>query len=342
MKKMLLTVIFIIVLALLVLAGCVSFSTNIPDLNDTTDDISSIEEPVTYEPATHYVPATDELGEDVTDAEGSQVYVPVTDEPSGVYETTAYDPGMQGQQNVPTTQGQQNVPTTQGQQNVPTTKAQQNVPTTKAQQNVPTTQGQQNVPTTQASVSAANEYDIFRSGTFYAKGQMKDEEGVNPLEMAITPDSIYMLTKFDNTNMAILVSSGKTYLIYPQGKAYLEMSSTVMNMMGLNTDDLISSDGLGFSDMEPLNKAQGTSKATLNGQNCTVYSFAKADGSTSKVYMNGNKLVGIEAYEGTRITSATYFDFITASVPADKINPDTSYKKTGIFDFMSMLGEVLE
>ena len=297
MKKMLLTVIFIIVLALLVLAGCVSFSTNIPDLNDTTDDISSIEEPVTYEPATHYVPATDELGEDVTDAEGSQVYVPVTDEPSGVYETTAYDPGMQGQQNV---------------------------------------------PTTQASVSAANEYDIFRSGTFYAKGQMKDEEGVNPLEMAITPDSIYMLTKFDNTNMAILVSSGKTYLIYPQGKAYLEMSSTVMNMMGLNTDDLISSDGLGFSDMEPLNKAQGTSKATLNGQNCTVYSFAKADGSTSKVYMNGNKLVGIEAYEGTRITSATYFDFITASVPADKINPDTSYKKTGIFDFMSMLGEVLE
>ena len=306
MKKMLLTVIFIIVLALLVLAGCVSFSTNIPDLNDTTDDISSIEEPVTYEPATHYVPATDELGEDVTDAEGSQVYVPVTDEPSGVYETTAYDPGMQGQQNVPTTQGQQNV------------------------------------PTTQASVSAANEYDIFRSGTFYAKGQMKDEEGVNPLEMAITPDSIYMLTKFDNTNMAILVSSGKTYLIYPQGKAYLEMSSTVMNMMGLNTDDLISSDGLGFSDMEPLNKAQGTSKATLNGQNCTVYSFAKADGSTSKVYMNGNKLVGIEAYEGTRITSATYFDFITASVPADKINPDTSYKKTGIFDFMSMLGEVLE
>ena len=171
---------------------------------------------------------------------------------------------------------------------------------------------------------------------------MKDEEGVNPLEMAITPDSIYMLTKFDNTNMAILVSSGKTYLIYPQGKAYLEMSSTVMNMMGLNTDDLISSDGLGFSDMEPLNKAQGTSKATLNGQNCTVYSFAKADGSTSKVYMNGNKLVGIEAYEGTRITSATYFDFITASVPADKINPDTSYKKTGIFDFMSMLGEVLE
>lgn len=328
MKKMLLTVIFIIVLALLVLAGCVSFSTNIPGLDDTEASSADLtEEPATFEPATHYVPATDEQGEDITNAEGSQVYVPVTDEPAGNYEPSSYVPvtGIPGEQTVPTTGY------------VPSSEA--TVPTT-GKNGETTTKG--NEPATQAPAPAANEYDIFRSGTFYAKGQMKDEEGVNPLEMAITPNSIYMLTKFEDTDMAILVSSGTTYLIYPQGKAYLEMSSMVMNMMGMNADDMLNSDELGFSDMEPLSKAQSTSKATMGGQNCTVYSFNKEDGSVSKVYMNGNKLVAVEAYEGTKVVSATYFESITGNVPADKINPPASYKKTGLFDFMGMLGDVLE
>lgn len=331
MKKMLLPIIFIIVLALLVLAGCVSFSTNIPGLDDPDESSSSqTEEPGTYVPVTHYVPATDGNGEQITDVNGSDVYVPVTEEPVTDHNspTGGYEPGtlIPGGQDASTAYTDPYTTTNAG--------------GTTANHNEPTTQG--SVPTTQAPVSSANEYDIFRSGTFYAKGQMKDEEGINPLEMAITPKSIYMLTKFDSTDMAILVSSGTTYLIYPQGKAYLEMSSMVMNMMGLNADDMLNTDELGFSDMEPLSKAQSTSKATLNGQNCTLYTFQKPDGSLSKVYMNGNKLVGVEAYEGTKMVSATYFDFITANVPADKIDPAAGYKKTGLFDFMSMLGEVLE
>lgn len=346
MKKMVLPIIFIIVLALLVFAGCVSFTTNITDLETTTDEMEEDTGNVyTTEPPTHYEPATDAMGEEITDAEGSQIYVAVTDAPS-YYPSDEYtEPGVY----TPTSPSDPYQPTTQ--MNVPTTGSHpgQPEPTTNHggndHTNVPTTgRPSDNEPTTKPNNvnPTVNEYDVFRSGTFYARGSMVDSEGSNPLEMAITPDSIYMLTKFESTDMAILVSKGKTYMIYPAGKAYLEMSSVVMNMMGLDTDELISSGDLGFSDMEPLSKAVGTSKATKNGKDCTVYDFNKEDGSVSKVYMAGNKLVAIESVENGKVVSATYIDSITASVPADKTTPSAGYEKKSIFEFMSLLTDVLE
>ena len=325
---MLLPVIFIIVLALLVLAGCVSFSTNIPGLDTSTEPVSEPtgeNEPSAYEPYTYYVPATDEEGEDITNEEGSQIYVPVTQQPvTGENDTGVYEP----------TSGS-TLPT---QPNVPVTG--NNEPTTRHKGGEATTV-RNDEPASQPS-SAKNDYDVFRSGTFYIKGSMRDSEGVNPLEMAITPDSIYMLTKFENVDMGILVSGKNTYLIYPAGKAYLELSSTVMKLMGLDTDELISSDDLGFADMEDLSKAERTSQATLNGKNCTVYEFTKEDGLVSKVYMSGTTLVGLESVENGTVVTATYIDSITANVPADKKAPSSAYEKKSVFEFMGLLTDVME
>ena len=333
MKKMFLSVIFIIVLALLVLAGCINFSTNVSGTEEPSDNLSSepgsyepltypgTYEPLTYEPSTVYVPATDEAGEEVTDEEGSQVYITVTEAPVTIPRDDPAYSEYASENNIP---GE--LPTGSG--NESPTDANGSEHTTNAQGQTP-------------AVTGKNEFDIFRSGTFYIKGSMRDAEGENPLEMAITPNSIYMLTKFENVDMAILVSNGNTYLVYPGGKAYLEMSATVLKLMGLDTDELISSDDLGFSDLEPLSQATRTSQATLKGKNCTVYEFEKSDGTVSKVYMNGNSLMGLETVENGTVLSATYIDSITDAVPADKINPSSSYSKKSVFEFMGMLSDIM-
>lgn len=375
MKKMLLTVIFIIVLALLVLAGCVSFSTNIPGMNEAQS-----EEPATEsrQPVTYYIPATDEAGEQMTDVEGSQVYVPVAiDEPDTVneedtghyYEPYSSDSHTNGEQSTETrgTASQQDVTsatrgnqtdnsTTKNDQQSTTRRNQSDTSTTKnnQQSSTPTTRRNQTDATTtrnnqqeQSTTSAhtpqtLNEYDIFRSGTFYASGSMRDSEGVSPLKMAITPNTIYMLTKFESVDMAILVSDGTTFLIYPDAKAYLEVNSVVMKLMGLNTDDLISSSDLGFGDLKSLSDASRNSKTQFNGTSCTMYEFDNTDGSVCKVYMNGNRLLAIETWVNGAVTNATYIDSLTSVVPADMQKPNPAYEKKSIFDFMSLLTNVIE
>lgn len=350
MKRTVLTVICLILSVMCILSGCVQYTTNLP--TDAAADNN--EEQYVTETVTYYVPATDDAGEDVTDAEGEHVYVVVSEvvtvEAAGDDVNDNEEDNGNSADNSGNNSGNGSTATTSangGNSQTGTTSANGRTEATTSSKNGKTeattsSTGSKTETTTNASSSSVNQYDIFRSGTFYAKGSMKDSEGSTPLEIAITPKSIYMVTKMENIDMGILVNDGKTYLMYPAEKTYLEMSSTIMSMMGLDTDDLISSDDLGFSDLEPLSKADKTETGTFNGKSCTVYTFTNDDGTSSKVYMSGNTLLGLETVSGGSVVSATYFDYITGTVPADKITPPANYTKSGIFDFMSLLTEVME
>ena len=189
------------------------------------------------------------------------------------------------------------------------------------------------------------EFEYLRGNRYYLRGTMTDSSGQRyPLEMAVTPDSVYMLSDFDGTDMGILIKGKNTYMIYPDGKAYLELSDVVLKAMGMSTSDLIDAGDMDYSEYE-LNKADAVLTENVNGVGCTVYVYNNSSGST-RFFINGNKLVRFATYTADgRPDTINDVDYITDQVPADKIAPPAGYKKyrglIGMFAFIRLIEDVI-
>ena len=381
MKKMTFGIIFIIVLGLLVFAGCVSFSKSGINVDDAVNEAALDEyetlianamdipvtnaagEQVTNEAGEKLttsvfveemtVPVTDASGETVTNAAGEQqtekVYVEkdsgkIVNNSSGEVKTTvAYKDKKTGEVVATTV-----APATT--QKTETSTKSNNGKSTTDKSNDTTTAKSGSQTTTQpysqpAGNTGGNEFDYLKSGNFYIRGTMTDSSGQSlPLEMAVTENSIYMLSKFENADIGMLINGNTTYMIYPAEKSYLELSATVLKAMGMSTEDLISSADLDYSQYD-FAKADSTLTENVNGANCTVYVYNSSSGST-RFFMNGTKLVRFATYDTNGnpdvINDVSY---ITNNVPADKINPPADYKEykglTGMFSFISLLGDVV-
>ena len=195
------------------------------------------------------------------------------------------------------------------------------------------------------SLSSGNEFDYLRNGNFYIQGTLTDSSGETmPLEMAVTPNSVYMLSSFEGAGMGMLIIDATIYMIYPAEKAYLELNDTVMKAMGMNKADLISTADLDFSDYD-LAQADATATETVNGVTCTVYIFSNDSGST-RFFLNGNQLVRFAAYDAEgNVDAVNDIGYITDQVPAEKTTPPADYTEykglTGMFNFISLLGDVV-
>ncbi len=211
--------------------------------------------------------------------------------------------------------------------------------------------------TTSASVSSipnpsiptgTTEYDILKSGTFHMTGKMTDSSGMDaPMEIAITDNSIYMLSDFSGASMGMLISNDKVYMIYPDKSAYLELSDSIMSMAGLDIDELVNSDSINFSTYGNLTDAKSVTNEVANGRNCTVYHFTVEDGGETRVYMEGTKLVRLASYNSSgKFLTSTDVDAISGTVPSNKSAPPSNYKAykgmTGMFSFMTLLEGVME
>lgn len=362
MKKMLPAVIFIIIVFALVLAGCVTFTTELPGMDTSTDEsdysIPSEDNSYYIDPALSEYPAGETLSDGtVIPSEGYSQ--PVETQPGTPEQSIPTNPNEPATQvpasEQPATQapaiGQ---PATQAPSNeepathapaVPSTS--KNEPATQKQEenstkkNSPASRPETTAYVPGSNYSSTNGYDAFRNGNFYAKGSLRDSTGTQPMEMAITDNSIYMLTKMDDIDMAMLISDGDTYLIYPAEKCYMKMSAVVMKLMGIDADEMISSSDLGFSDLKPLSEANSAGTGDLNGVACTVYTFNN-ENSVSKIYMKGETLLGMETYSTSgAFESGTYFEVITGSVPESKKNPPSDYTEKGMTEFMKILMNVM-
>ena len=363
MKKMTFGIVFIIVVALLVFVGCVKFTkgeivvdnaeelaldeyetiiasaldipvTNASGEAETDESGKALTTSVLVEEMT--VPVTNEAGESVTDASGEQQTTKIYVDKN----TGRVISGSTGE--VKTTQVFKDKKT--GEIVVTTAKAE----TTSKSDTQSTTLAPNELNTTKpadAADTGANEFEYLRNGNFYIQGVMTDTSGESlPLEMAVTPNSVYMLSNFEGSAMGMLVNDGTTYMIYPAEKAYLELSATVLKAMGMSTTDLISAADLDYSQYDLAN-ADSTSSESVNGTNCSVYIYNSSSGST-RFFMNGNKLVRFATYDANgNPETVNDISYITDQVPADKINPPADYKEykgiTGMFSFINLLGDVV-
>ncbi len=206
-----------------------------------------------------------------------------------------------------------------------------------------TTSSQSSTP---VDAPAQSEYDYLKSGVFHMKGKMIDKTGTAaPMEIAITPDSIYMLSDFDGTPMGMLIADETVYMVYPEKKAYLEFSDSLMSMAGLDINELANPDTMDFGNYGSLSDADSMTEEDYNGRKCSVYHFTVENGQ-SHVYLDGTKLVRLETMDKNgKLVTAMEIESITGTVPADKSNPPSSYKAykgmTGMFGFMKLLEDVV-
>lgn len=236
-----------------------------------------------------------------------------------------------------------NVPTVEN-DNTATTKA----PSTEEQTTKDISERETEGPVIENPAPSASEYDILKSGSFHMVGSMVDRSGTAaPMEVAVTGNSIYMLSDFEGAKMGMLVSNDTVYMIYPEKKAYLELSDSIMNMAGLDINELVSSDQINFSSYGNLNEADFVTEEVYNGKTCQVYHFDGADGSETRVIMNGTELMRLASYNSSgKFLSSTDIDSISGTVPADKSAPPSNFKAykgiTGMMSFMTLLGDLME
>lgn len=197
-------------------------------------------------------------------------------------------------------------------------------------------------------VPASNEYDILRTGSFYMKGSLIDQTGTaTPMEIAITPSSVFMLSDFSGATMGLLIANDVLYMIYTDKQAYLELSDSLMKMAGMDMNELDVSGSLDFSSYGSLAEANKVTEENYNGRVCQVYHFTKDEGGETRIYMDNSKLVRIATYTSSgKFTSSNEIEYITGSVPADKCAPPANYKKykgiTGMMSFMTLMEDVAQ
>lgn len=354
-KKKALKIVLIIaavLLALLIALGVIAFKiisalSKIEPTEDTssaqTSDVSLTDVSGVTSEATESTGAENET--EPSSGEAGETTVPNAEEPGTSAEAESTSAPAETQPDTTqsnTTQTNTTQPTTRKQQE--TTKAPEQ--TTKKQEpaTAAPTQPVTEAPTTAAPVQGKNEYDIYRSGSFYVKGKMTDETGlVSPMELAITADTVYMLSEFDGVNIGLLHSGKDTYMIYPEKKAYMEFNSLLFKIMGADADELFDVSAFGFNRMDPLSEAISVSDENYKGVPCKKYVFKdKTDGTLSNVYMNGQKLVCVAALDSKgRAASFIDFDLVTDEIPENKKRPPSDYKKTGMIEFLSMLEAVV-
>lgn len=192
------------------------------------------------------------------------------------------------------------------------------------------------------TVSGKNEYEILRTGTFYVKGSMVDETGLDtPMEWAKTPDSFYALSDFEGMDMGMLIKNNEMYMIYTEKKAYLKMSDEIMKFANLDVSELTEAadSQFNFVTWPALSEAEKTSTAAHDGHSCTVYHFTSDGGTEKRIYLDGEKLVRIANYSANgTFVSALDVDEVSATPPANTTEPPSDFKAyegiTGIVSFM--------
>lgn len=311
MKKMWYTFIFIIILALLVFAGCKMFSNGGSDESEPDEGTVSESVEATSENVSEEVSSQDEST--------SEASVPVTE-------------SQQPSENDSTSDEQTSEAATD-----PTT------PPTSASEpsSVPP---EENTSAAPLAPVACAQYDVMRSGSFYMKGVMNDGTEQNGIILAVSDTILYMESSMDGVSMGLLQSDDSTYLLAPKSKTYCEFGSVLSSILqeaGMMSKEELREmvDKMGFKEMKPLSEAKDVQDATVNGVACKAYVYDKEDGGTSHICISGDRLVAIEKYnaDGT-FDSATYVDEITASIPT---LPPTDYKKQNLFSFMaSMQGDL--
>ncbi len=181
--------------------------------------------------------------------------------------------------------------------------------------------------------SAIDKISAFFNGVYYLDGSMVIGNEETPIEMAMSGSDIEIFTEMEGIDIAMLQLDGKTYLLNPETKKYMELSSTVKKAMGFDDDDFnFEFTNLNFDGANPST----VSKATVNGESAVCYTYI-GESSIVDFYTIDDEIIQIEVADGNgTVSTVLKIDEFDASIPADMLTLK-GYSKTTMLSFFSSL-----
>ena len=148
--------------------------------------------------------------------------------------------------------------------------------------------------------TGSSQYDILRSGKFYLTGKSVIDDTAYPITIGIDGTTVYLAMSEGSMSMGYLVKGKDIYLLNTNDKIYWKPNAierAFLKSQGLPDADEVRNEvsEYGFTSLKPLSSANTVGSGKVNGVSCTVYTYRGSDGSTYRVYMNGNKLLALES-----------------------------------------------
>lgn len=169
----------------------------------------------------------------------------------------------------------------------------------------------------------------FFNRACYIQGAMYSGGTGDPLAMSFDGDDFEILTNLDGTEVAIMKAENVMYIKRPATKQYVELTDTVMEMMGLEGDTF----NLSFSaaDYETMqSKLRSTYDVTINGEAGICHEYV-SDNQVFKFYSVDGQLKQIDTCDSSTgdVNTKIIINYFSESIPSDQMTLK-GYEKSSI------------
>lgn len=191
-----------------------------------------------------------------------------------------------------------------------------------------------------------DQFEILRNNSFYLNCEMSQNGVVyEKMDIAVTDNSYYLSSELEGVEIGILISDDELYMLYPEKKAALHMSESLLGIMEMSKEDLISSADFGFSYAPGIKDMKVERTEKFRNKDCTVYSYFTG-AEKIEIYMCGDSLVRMVFYDSTmKIISDMVVNNISEDVSESYRKVPSDYKIykgiSGMFEFMNLLEDVM-
>lgn len=210
-------------------------------------------------------------------------------------------------------------------------------------------------PTTQSVVTdpvADSEYPdaffkqiaVYHGAHYYIKGVLEQDGESKATEVAVSRDgSIFITTDMDGSVIGMLrAPDGVVYLVNPANMTYLEMSKTVLRMLGMSTDSLDKTASLKINSGDFV-RPDEIYKVMYREQEFVCCEYLFGNGNKELFYLDEAGMIQyVESYNADgSLENVLIIESVTEDIPAGYIAPTDSDKVytgvKGMFEFVSAL-----
>lgn len=197
-------------------------------------------------------------------------------------------------------------------------------------------QAEQTTINEQNKEKALEQIKAFFNRSFYIQGAIYSDNAGNALSMSFDGNNFEALTNLDGIEISVMSVDGVMYFKRPALGQYVEITDTVMELMGVSPDMLNFEFPVASYDVME-SKLVSIHNVQINGNDGICYEYNN-EGQKSKFFFDGGDLKQIEIYgEDGEIVSQFTIDYFSQSLPADHLTLK-GYEKTG---FGSLFADIL-
>lgn len=199
-----------------------------------------------------------------------------------------------------------------------------------------------------------NQYDVLRSGFFYADFTVTDTAGSQDMLIAASENATYLQMMFadaelkqefgiDAIRINLLFEGEKAFLLDTENGAYGEFPFEEMGMSKEELGDVTEAKEM-FGRFPALDQATSKEKGKYKGVSCTGYKFV-SDKGTLQVFMDGKKLLAIAEYDEKNNPVVLYeFRSVALTVPTACTAIPSGYEEADPMELLIALffGDLLD